>query len=83
MHVGRKTVRYLVVAALSALVAVVAANRQASGQQTIEFEGKQWAVSNADRVSVGEYLGKTAFDLRRRRDTFAYASSGLRSSHKG
>jgi hypothetical protein len=59
-------------ATLLTFVAVVVGNEPASGQQRIEFEGKQWAASNADRVSTCKYRGEDALQVRGRHDTFVY-----------
>ncbi len=72
MHSETTTIRCLVVITLSLLVAVVAGNEQAYGQRKIEFQGQEWAVGNVAQVSVREYLGKTALQVRGNHDTFVY-----------
>lgn len=71
MQVEIEATRCLLIAMLFTFVAITVGNEPASGQQRIEFEGKQWAVNNADRVSVREYLGRTALQVRGRHDAFA------------
>ena len=44
----------------------------ASGEKTIEFEGKQWVTDLADRVTVEEYRGTTALCVRGRNDSYVY-----------